>query len=94
MLLSSMSVKSSVSMSEQQDAFVRALVENGHYPSVSAVVQQGLELLRAQTEREAAEMSALRAFFDRRSDAPTEDQATARLATEEMVARKRAQHGL
>ena len=89
-----MSVKSSVSMSEQQDAFVRALVENGRYPSASAVVQQGLELLRAQTEREAAEMAALQAFFDNRLEAPTDGTATARQATEEMIARKRAQHGL
>jgi len=94
MLLSSMSVKSSVSMSEQQDAFVRALVEEGRYPSASAVVQQGLELLRAQTERDAAELAALRAFFDERASGPSEDSAAARAATQDMVARKRRTHGL
>ncbi|TRD15662.1 ribbon-helix-helix domain-containing protein [Palleronia caenipelagi] len=43
-----MSVKASVSLSEQQDSFARALVADGKYASVSAVVQRGLELLRAE----------------------------------------------
>ncbi|MEL6645348.1 MAG: type II toxin-antitoxin system ParD family antitoxin [Pseudomonadota bacterium] len=89
-----MSVKSSVSMSEQQDAFVRALVEEGRFASASAVVQQGLELLRAQTEREEAELAALRAFFEDRANAPVEDSASARAATEDLIARKRTRHGL
>ena len=44
------SVKASVSVTAQQAAFARGLVEEGRYPSLSAVVQRGLELLRAETE--------------------------------------------
>ena len=58
-----MSVKASVSISDQQDAFARDLVADGQYASLSAVVQRGLELLRAEKEREAAELAALRGFF-------------------------------
>ncbi|TRD17738.1 type II toxin-antitoxin system ParD family antitoxin [Palleronia caenipelagi] len=89
-----MSVKASVSLSEQQDCFARALVADGKYASVSAVVQRGLELLRAEAEREEAELNALRAFFQARADGdfvPAED---GRRRTEEMLARKRLQHGL
>ena len=89
-----MSVKASVSMSEQQDAFVRSLVESGRFSSASAVVQRGLELVRAEAEREEAELAALRAFFEDRRDGPFEDSAAARRATQEMIARKRAARGL
>ena len=75
-----MSVKASVSMSENQDAFVKSLVAQGRYASASAVVQQGLELLRAKTEREEAEIAALRAFFEDRRG--------------EMIEQKRLKHGL
>lgn len=85
-----MSVKASVSMSEQQDAFIRSLVEEGRYSSASAVIQSGLELLRAQTERERAEMAALRHFFEDRRDGPFLEMQEARTATAEIIARKRA----
>lgn len=45
-----MSVKSSISLTDQQDAFARSLVESGRYSSMSSVLQQGLELLRQKTE--------------------------------------------
>jgi len=89
-----MSVKTSVSVSEQQDAFMRGLVREGRYASASAVVQRGLDLLRAETEREAAELQALRAFFRARLDGPSEDTEAAEAATRAMIARKRAAHGL
>ena len=40
-----MVIKSSVSLRADQHAFARALVASGRFPSVSAVVQQGLDLL-------------------------------------------------
>ena len=43
-----MSVKASVSISEQQEAFARDLVAQGRYASLSAVVQRGIELLREE----------------------------------------------
>lgn len=55
-----MGVKSSISLSDQQDAFARRLVEQGRFSSVSAVIQNGLDLLRQRTEAEEAETTALR----------------------------------
>lgn len=55
-----MTVKSSISLTDSQDAFARALVARGQYPSVSAVLAQGLELLRLKTEAEELEIAALR----------------------------------
>jgi len=51
------SVKASVSISDQQDSFARRLVEEGRYASLSAVVQRGLELLRQETELRDAELA-------------------------------------
>ena len=89
-----MSVKASVSLSEQQDDFARRLVARGEYASVSAVVQRGLELLRSETEREAAELDALRAFFRSRADGEFVSAEEGRTRTEEMLDRKRREHGL
>lgn len=61
-----MSVKSSISLTDQQDAFARSLVESGRYSSMSSVLQQGLELLRQKTETEAVETAALRELVQRR----------------------------
>lgn len=65
-----MSVKSSISLSESQDAFARNLVASGRYPSMSAVLQQGLELLKERAEREALEQDALRELLARRREGP------------------------
>ena len=61
-----MSVKASVSISEQQDAYVRDLVEQGRFSSVSAVVQQGLDLLRKRDEADLLEAAALKLLLDER----------------------------
>lgn len=61
-----MTVKSSISLTDQQDAFARELVRQGRYSSVSAVVQQGLDLLRQQTEAQEAETEALRTLVAQR----------------------------
>ncbi len=65
-----MSVKSSVSLTDEQAAFARAMVEAGRYASVSAVIQQGLELLRTKTEDEELQRAALRQLLDRRRKGP------------------------
>jgi len=84
-----MSVKSSISLTEQQDAFVRAQVESGRYPSASSVLQQGLELLRQKTEAEALETDALRELLRRRMAGPfiSAEEMDARVET--MLKRKR-----
>jgi antitoxin ParD1/3/4 len=42
-----MTVKPSVSLSDDQHAFAKDLVERGKFLSISAVLQHGLELARA-----------------------------------------------
>ncbi|ODT71803.1 MAG: transcriptional regulator [Pelagibacterium sp. SCN 63-23] len=87
-----MSVKSSISLTEQQDAFVRSQVESGRYSSASSVLQQGLELLRQKTELEAAEIEALRALVAHRlkSRPVSADEMDRRV--DAMIERKRRQH--
>lgn len=71
MLLShTMTVKTSISLTDQQEAFARSLVEKGRYASLSAVLQHGLDLLRAQTEREELELEVLRAALRKRAEGP------------------------
>jgi antitoxin ParD1/3/4 len=89
-----MSVKASVSITERQDAFARRLVEEGRFASMSAVVQRGLELVKAEAEREEAELTALRSFFEARAEGPFISAADGGSRTKAMIARKRAQHGL
>ena len=89
-----MSVKASVSFTAQQADFARALVEAGRYPSLSAVVQRGLELLRAETEAREAELAALRGLVAARVGEETVAQGESRAVTEAMIAAKRRAHGL
>ncbi|ARO33651.1 addiction module antidote protein (plasmid) [Rhizobium sp. NXC14] len=84
-----MSVKSSISLTDQQDAFARSLVESGRYSSMSSVLQQGLELLRQKTESETAETAALRELFQRRLNGPMTSTTEMESRVETMIDRKR-----
>ena len=55
-----MTAKTSISLTDDQEAYARALVESGRYPSLSAVLQRGLEMLRRDTDIRDAELQALR----------------------------------
>ena len=61
-----MTVKSSISLTDEQHSFARTLVEAGRFPSVSAVLQQGVDLLRRQMEDEALERAALAEIMQQR----------------------------
>jgi antitoxin ParD1/3/4 len=61
-----MTAKTSISLTDVQEAYAKSLVERGKYPSLSAVLQHGLELLRVEKELEEAELTALRALLKRR----------------------------
>ncbi|NTJ67992.1 type II toxin-antitoxin system ParD family antitoxin [Agrobacterium rhizogenes] len=84
-----MSVKSSISLTDQQDAFARSLVDTGRYSSLSSVLQQGLELLRQKTETEAAETEGLRRLIQRRVDGPKISGPDMEERIESMIERKR-----
>lgn len=89
-----MSVKASVSLTDAQEDFARGLVAAGRFPSLSAVVQQGVELLREQTEARAAETEALRALLAERRAGRFIEVAEGRARTQAMLEAKRAAHGL
>ena len=85
-----MSVKASISLTESQDAFARNLVDQGHYASLSAVLQHGLELMREQSQN----TDALRELLDQRRNGTFVTLKEGKKRTEDMIARKRAARGL
>lgn len=88
-----MSVKASISLSEQQDAFARGLVRQGRYASVSAVIQRVLEMLREETEARDAELAALRALCEARATGDFVTLEEGRASTDAIIAARRRLHG-
>ncbi|MDQ1902845.1 type II toxin-antitoxin system ParD family antitoxin [Paracoccus sp. WLY502] len=84
-----MTVKSSISLSAEQHAFARAQVRQGRFPSVSAVVQHGLELLREKSEGEMADRAALKALLEERARGAFVDVATMRSRLKDMTRARR-----
>jgi antitoxin ParD1/3/4 len=89
-----MSVKASVSISEQQDAFARKLVEDGRYASLSAVMQRGLELVREETEFKEAELAALKGLIEDRMKGEFMTMEESRRRIEAMIEANRKIYGL
>ena len=89
-----MSVKASVSISEQQERYVRGLVEDGRYSSVSAVVQQGLDLLQKKTDAEETEIKAIKLLLNERKAGSFESGEKFSNRIDDMIATKRREHGL
>jgi antitoxin ParD1/3/4 len=89
-----MTVKTSVSLSDQQAAFARKLVEEGRYSSLSAVIQHGLDRLQTERDAETAEIEALKQLLEERQREVPISMETARRHTEAMIQRKRAELGL
>ncbi|MDE0023530.1 MAG: type II toxin-antitoxin system ParD family antitoxin [Spirochaetaceae bacterium] len=87
-------VKSSISLTDEQHAFARALVEAGRYSSLSAVLQQGVDLLRQRVDAEELETEALRELLSRRRNGEriSAERMDTRLGS--MIADKRRAHGL
>lgn len=89
-----MTVKSSISLADEQHAFAKTLVDAGRFPSMSAVLQQGVELLRQQMEAEALERAALAEVLKQRRAGGfiSGDKMDERIAA--MLARKRQAHAI
>jgi antitoxin ParD1/3/4 len=85
-----MTVKASISLTDAQEAYARSLVEAGRYPSLSAVLQQGLQLLRRDDEAREVELEALRSLIDRRRAGPFVDLAEGEAQVRAMLERKKA----
>jgi antitoxin ParD1/3/4 len=89
-----MSVKASVSISQSQDSFARALVQQGRYSSLSAIVQHGIELVKAEAELREAETAALRMLLAERAGGTFIGMKEVGAETDAMLARKREERGL
>ncbi|MBM3557536.1 MAG: type II toxin-antitoxin system ParD family antitoxin [Alphaproteobacteria bacterium] len=89
-----MTVKSSISLSDKQHAFAKALVDTGRFSSVSAVLQQGIDVLRRQMEDEALERTALAEALTRRRRGKFVDGTEMDDRLARMLARKRQAHGV
>ncbi len=89
-----MTVKSSISLTDEQDAFARQLVEKGRFPSVSAALQQGLELLRLRFENDELELEALRTLLIERRRGKFVSNDDMMDAISGAATRKRAKHGI
>lgn len=89
-----MTVKASISLTDAQDAYARSLVNGGRYPSLSAVLQRGLDLLRDDTEARDTELAALRAILEERRAGRFISLAEGRTRTARMIAAKKAALGV
>jgi antitoxin ParD1/3/4 len=85
-----MTVKSSISLTDQQDAFARRLVAEGRYSSLSAVIQHGLELV----QRESDETEALRLLLQQRRQEPSISPEEMAQRIEAMFKQRRKERGL
>ncbi|CAH0341963.1 type II toxin-antitoxin system ParD family antitoxin [Rhizobium sp. CECT 9324] len=89
-----MTVEASVSLSPQQEEFARNLVEDGHFPSLAAVVERGVDLVREETEMRQEDVEALRALVERRRKGPFLSEAESHERIEAMIAEVKAGYGL
>lgn len=87
-------VKSSISLTEAQDAYALSLVQGGRYPSLSAVLRRGLDLLREDTEARDTELAALRAILEERRAGRFISLAEGRVRTARMIAAKKVALGV
>ena len=65
-----------ISLTDEQDAYARALIASGRFASVSAVLQRGLELVNQDAKARAVKMEALQQLIEKRRDGnfvPLED---------------------
>jgi antitoxin ParD1/3/4 len=89
-----MSVKASISITDQQDAFVRKLVEDGYYESLSGVVQHGLDLVRQETQWSEDDRKALADLLNERPDGEFITMEERDRQIEAMIAENRKAYGL
>ncbi len=65
-----MTVKTSISLTDKQQADARSLVGRGRYSRLSAVLQHGLDMLRRDDEPHASKIQALGELIDQRRAGP------------------------
>lgn len=78
-----MTVKPTISLTDQAHAFAKSLVEEGKFASLSAVVQHGVMLVKREEEAHLVRLEAIREDLERRATGPslTLEQVDAEIAT-------------
>ena len=89
-----MTIKSSISLTDEQHAFVRDLVDAGRFSSVSAVLQQGVDLLKQKMHDDDLERRALQALLEQRSAGRFVTAAEMDRSVAAMIAAKRRAHAV
>jgi antitoxin ParD1/3/4 len=89
-----MTIKSSISLTDEQHAFVRELVEAGRYSSVSAVLQQGVDLLKQKMLDDDLQRRALKALLEQRSAGKFVTSAEMNQSVDAMIAARRRAHAV
>jgi antitoxin ParD1/3/4 len=89
-----MTIKTSISLNDAQAAFAKTLVEQGAFPSLSAVAQHGIELIRQRQEAEQADTEALKALLQSRAQGDFVPADNFRASVDAMLTDKRRAHGL
>ena len=62
-----MTIKPTVSLTDEAHEFARSLVESGKFASLSSVVQHGLRLVEREEKEHRARLDAIRTDLDRRA---------------------------
>lgn len=89
-----MTVKLSISLTDQQAAYARKQVEDGRFSSTSAVIQQALEEKRREDEKYEAWKDDFSEMMRQRAEGPFVPLEDFRQSVEDMLDRKRVARGL
>ena len=89
-----MRVESAIPLTGEQHAFAEELVRSGRYASVSAVIQQGIDLLKQRLEDEDLERKALRQVLSRRRSGNFVGAGEMDARLNKMISDKRRKYGV
>ena len=89
-----MTVKVLISLTDDQHSFAKTLVDSGRFPSISAVMQQGIELLRGKMDDDSLERAALAEILGNRRSGSFLSAARMDRQLSRMIAKKRGTYAV
>lgn len=89
-----MTIKVSISLTDDQHSFAKTLIDSGRFSSVSAIMQQGIELLREKMEGEALERAAVAQILGSRRSGSFLSATRMDSRLSRMIAKKRLTHAV
>ena len=89
-----MTVKISISLTDQQAAYARKQVEEGRFPSTSAVIQQALEAKRREDEEYAKWKAGFFLQMHQRAEGPHVSSDVFDTMVDDMLTEERQRLGL